>query len=233
MNLQDHQQAVGVRGREAMWLDDRVAAVEAVHAEIDQHTSLFAQQTGLACPEGCGRCCHSPEVETTVSDLFPLALKLFEFGVVGEILQRLADRGDDSRCVLFNADSLNETLGRCSMYQWRPSICRLFGFAGRRDADGLPQFNACRIHSQTMPETVSAAKQAVADHRIALPILSDLAGKVHVVAPGGSCRPLPINVALRDAIHNVGLHVSMMEAQREDDTDGTTPAPRVPPLRAA
>jgi Fe-S-cluster containining protein len=240
MNFQHHQQAIVERESGASAFQQRVAAVSQAHEEIDRHTTAFADTTGIACPENCGRCCHSPQVETTVADILPLAVELVQTGQADAVIQRLDERIGDPRCVLFAPDAHDESRGRCTMYAWRPSICRLFGFAGRIDPDGKPQFSACRTHTQVMPEIVAAAKQAIAEGRISLPILSDLAGCVRAAAPGGMSRPMPINAALREAIHAAGLHVWLAAIQdngddnNNNDNDGNDgkPTPHLPPLAA-
>lgn len=213
--------------------EPRAAAVAAVHAEADQQTRAFAERTGITCPPGCGQCCLSPHVETTVADLLPLAEHVVQTGRAEAILQRI-EAATDPRCVLYDADPADPARGRCSMYALRPSICRLFGFAGRRDADGNPQFTACRIHRDTMPEVVAAAQQAVGERRIGLPIFADMTRAVTAAAPNSDGRPRPINDALRQAIHAVALTARLR--QLTDDTgddDLTPPTPRVPPRRKA
>lgn len=209
--------------------EQRVSAVSAVHAHIDEQTERFAQQSKVRCPDGCGACCHSPHVEATVADLLPLASELVRTGKASQVLQQLDEQRDGPRCVLFAADVQNPTRGRCTVYGLRPSICRLFGFAGRRDADGKPQFTACRVHTQQMPDTVAAAREAVASGSIALPILSDLASQVTAVSPGESGVPQPINEALREAIHRVALRAMLAD----DDSDDDDTTPRMPPREAA
>jgi len=203
-----------------------VHAVAAVHAAIDVQTEAFSHSTGITCPPGCGACCHSPHVEAAIADVMPLAEEIVRRGEAAAVLARLND-ASDLRCVLFDADADDVMKGRCSMYAWRPSVCRLFGFAGRRDADGQPQFTACRVHTQLMPEVVAAAREAVASGTIALPILSDLAGQASAVASGASATPRPINDALRQAIMHVGLQMQL--ASLAASTDDSPDSPKRPP----
>jgi len=213
-------------------------AVAAVHAKIEKRTATFARATGLKCPPGCGQCCLSPDVETTVADVLPMAEQIVARGRADEILARL-EAAPDTRCILYDADPENPTRGQCSMYDVRPSICRLFGFAGRRDPDGNPELSACWIHGVTIPDVVAEARAAVAERRIALPMFADLAGQAATAAPEHSGRLQPINDALLQAIQRVGLEStlrSMADADGngdDNDHDLTPPTPRIPPRRAA
>jgi len=224
--------------------EPRAAAVAAVHAAVDRRTRAFADATGIGCPPGCGQCCLSPNVETTVAELLPLAEHVVQTGRADEILDRIdtAAAAEDTRCVLFDADSDNPTRGRCSMYAHRPSLCRLFGFAGRRDADDRPEFSPCWIHGHTQPEQVAAARAEVHAGNIALPLFTEATMRVNAAAPNLDGRPQPINAALRRAIQSTGLSMALRSitvidvmkgrSDRGDD-DLTPPTPHIPPSRAA
>jgi Fe-S-cluster containining protein len=218
---------------------DENRSVAALHAAIDRTTSTFQERTALRCPDGCGWCCLSPDVETSAVDVGPLAAGIVRQGRATEFLDRIEThiQAGDRRCVLYEPDPADPARGRCSMYTFRPSICRLFGFAGRRDADGRPQFVACRVHGERMPETVAAAREAVADGTIRLPIFAELAGRIAAIATGPRGRPQPINHALREAIHAAGLKARLTAADEsvtaDDDQDGDGTRPTTPPRRAA
>lgn len=226
-----------------MNLPDRVAAA---HAEIDAQTRDFGAQTGLACPPGCGACCLSPDVETTPADMIPMADAILDAGHAAAMLGRLADRPGRAPCVLYEADPRDPRQGRCAMYARRPSICRLFAFAGRRDADGTPQFTPCRVQVAVMPDRARRARDGVRDGTIPLPIFADHAARVAMLAPGAMAATMPINDALRVALEKVGLArqcaaLEMASASADactaTDTDDSPGSPRTPrpvrPMRPA
>jgi Fe-S-cluster containining protein len=39
---------------------------------IDRQTKEFSKQTGLKCKNGCGACCSTPAIETTVAEVFKI-----------------------------------------------------------------------------------------------------------------------------------------------------------------
>jgi Fe-S-cluster containining protein len=204
-----------------------------VHAALDDRTRVFAAATGVRCPDRCGRCCRSPHVETTVADLLPLARELVGRGAAWDVLERIAARGNDASCVLYAPDRDDPDRGRCSMYDWRPSICRLFGFAGRRDADGRPQLSACRVHAEHQPEVTAGARSDVAAGRIPLPLFAEASLEIASAAPGFAARPRPINDALAEAVRGAALaaRLGAMRDQRDAETPPSTP--RRPAGRAA
>lgn len=208
--------------------------VETALRAIDDATSRFAAATGLRCPDGCGRCCLSPSVETTAGELAPLADEIVRRGAAGALLERLEASGGAGCCVLYESDAADPARGRCSMYAWRPSICRLFGFAGRRDGDGRPRFRACRVHVETAPAVAAAAVETVERGDLALPMFSEHAAAV-IAAADGSSRLEPINVALHHAIERAALAARLGEAHQtdRDDEDDRPTTPRRPTRRAA
>lgn len=224
--------------------DPQCTEVISVHAEIDQQTEAFQRTTGIRCPDGCGACCHSPHVEASVIDVLPLAVELVERELTESVIDRIheRERSGDTRCVLFDVDPADPQRGRCSMYAWRPAVCRLFGFAGRRDADGQAQYSGCKIHREVMPATVAAAQQAVREGRIPLPLFSDLAGKVNAIASDSRGRTQPINQSLREAMQrvalrrryltDVALEISASD-DHDDNNDRQPPSPHMPPEVAA
>ncbi|MBX3374303.1 MAG: YkgJ family cysteine cluster protein [Phycisphaeraceae bacterium] len=224
-------------------LEDRIAAAL---TEIDAETRAFGARTGLACPPGCGACCLSPDVETTPADMIPMAGALLDAGHAAAVLDRLTDRPGRAPCVLYQPDPLDPRRGRCAMYARRPSICRLFAFAGRRDAEGTPQFTPCRVHMETLPDRARTARDDVRAGTIPLPIFADHAARVAMLAPGAMARTMPINDALRGALEKVGLArqcaametaSALADACTAPDTDDSPGSPRTPrpvrPMRPA
>jgi len=212
-----------------------IDAVMRAYREVDDHTSRFASATGVRCPDGCGACCHSPHVEATEAELSPLARELLERGDIHMMLDRLAlaRESHDRRCVLFMpTPEGDETRGRCSAYAWRPTMCRLFGFAGQRGPDGEPRFTPCRRHVDIMPDVITDVRRSIEDGRISLPILSDLASRVRSATPPGPL--LPINEALEQALMRAAmtarLSAAMLDGDSPDDDDGDD---RRPPARPA
>ncbi len=224
--------------------DPQCAEVVSVHAKIDRQTEAFQRTTNIRCPDGCGACCHSPHVEASVIDVLPLAAELVERGLTESVIDRIheRERRGDSSCVLFHADPADPKQGRCSMYARRPAVCRLFGFAGRLDADGHPQYSGCRIHREVMPAAVAAARRAVRERRIPLPLFSRLAGEVNAIASDSLGRPQPINRALREALQRTALRRRYLaevdpddpgSGGHDDNNDRQPPSPHMPPEVAA
>lgn len=182
----------------------RVAALEAVYAGLDAAGERFARESGMACPPGCGACCRSPFVEASVLELIPMAARMFREGDAEAWLARTEDSGGKGPCVLYQATSPDGTLGRCTRYRERPALCRLFGFAGGRDKRGEVAFEVCRHLATVAPEVADGVRARVASG-VQVPVFAEALARVASVDPHLALPLLPINEALRRALHWVGL----------------------------
>lgn len=167
------------------------ATIPEAFARMDRATAAFAQASGLACPPGCGACCLSPEVESSVDELGPMAAHLCETGRAEAVLEALAHAGSPASCVLYQPEPGNPGRGRCGAYAHRPPLCRLFGFAAVRDKTGRPRLALCRVHRESAPETAERAARGVEEETCPAPFF------VEHTAPGPR---QPINHALREAL---------------------------------
>lgn len=192
-----------------------IQQVQGVLGEIDLGTARFADASGLACPSGCGQCCENPAVETTVLECLPLAYWLLTRPEgPDEALARLElNRGGAGPhpCVFYAATPGSPAgfgQGRCTVYEHRPGLCRLFGFAARLDRRGLSEPVICRIHRQTLPEAVARA-QTLADSGAPIPNFYEFATRFALLEPQLGTQQLPINEAIRQAIHKLGLWMTL------------------------
>lgn len=185
---------------------ERVEFVRALLEQAEAESAALRARTALACPPGCGACCLSPEVETTVAELLPMALELVRSGRAAALLETLAAETPDApkRCVLYAPDPDDPRRGRCQAYAERPLICRLFGFTARRDRLGRPRLAACATMRSVAPENVAAAERAI-EAGLPVAIGGDLSRLLAIELPGEGSQQLPINVALRRALERVLL----------------------------
>lgn len=181
-----------------------VERVLAAYREVDARIDRVREATGIACPEGCGGCCHSPEVECTVLELLPLGLIIYREGreaLVAGRLERLAAEGDRT-CAFFQPDPRTPRAGRCSVYAWRPLICRLFGFSARRTKSGDPELIPCAVMKEASPHAVARAEMGCRSG-LDVPNAQDEQMRIASIDPGLGGRRLPINRAIREALEHL------------------------------
>lgn len=212
-----------------------LAAIGGVYDRIEAAQTAFrarAAETGaaLACPDGCGACC-----EHFVPDVLPveaLAAAAFILTHRPELAGSAenATAGQGRACPFYDADRPE---AHCSIYQGRPLICRLFGYAAVLGKDGAPHFALCRH----MPSPLGLEERAWSGEALRglfgaePPVMAAFGAEILGLEPdaAGERRPLP--EALPAAIARLGLALRYAAFSRRDD--GDEPEPDAPSPRAA
>lgn len=116
--------------------------------DAGEHYAKLHSASGLKCPEGCGKCCFNPNVFCRPSELLPLAQEFIRRGEAENMLEKvnqlLSQSSVDQTCILLNIQNSAEYKGSCSMYEFRPLLCRSFGVFLRNDKEGNREFSLCR-----------------------------------------------------------------------------------------
>lgn len=175
-----------------------------IYKELDKRIASFKSATGLQCPPGCSICCREWPVETTILEVMPLAREIYlrweDDTVMSAIFEK--DQEQDSSCVLLNDASTGSDTVACGYYEFRPLICRLFGFASRRNKSGQIELMACRIVGESTPAEVRRAEIALSQG-LPLPVYQDAFMRISYIKPNIGSRRLPINKALKEAIETI------------------------------
>jgi Fe-S-cluster containining protein len=172
--------------------------------EASAATEEFAVRTGIRCREGCGQCCLKPGIEARVVEMLPMAMELLRLNEADQYYDKAA-ADPDGRCVFYAPEAGDETLGRCRHYRFRPSVCRLFGFAATGAKDGrAPQLVACSWHKKLQPQAVAAAQHQI-DRGAVVPQFAEFGLRLQMLGPAGTQELLAINRALMQAIEKLSL----------------------------
>ncbi len=172
-----------------------------IYREMDALSSRFQNATGLRCLPGCGTCCDTEEVEATVVEVIPLCWKILLGRDEERYLSAIAEMEERGtrRCVIYDPSETREAEGCCALYEFRPLVCRLFGFAARRDKKGGLEFAACKCLKDAAPEAVKRAQIGVGSG-LSVPVYQDAFMRVASVNPAMGFRRLPINQAIKEAL---------------------------------
>lgn len=185
-------------------IDQVIADVSALLAEISDSTLKFENDAGYHCRSGCGQCCLRPTVEAQVVELLPLAQYLIDLGI-GEEVYDLAAQNEEGACILYKGVPGNTEMGRCGHYEKRPSLCRLFGFAAVQKKTGAPELATCQWHKKLFPDEVRKT-QARIDAGEEVPLFSEYSMRIHNLSPSSSWGfRYPINRALKIALEKLLL----------------------------
>ena len=188
-------------------LEELAFKVVELYRDLDAAVAGFVSRSGLACPPGCSHCCLSEKVEATVLECLPLAFELFRTFQAELILKRLERCDNENRCILYRSDYAETGLLGCTQYPYRAVVCRLFGFAGNRDRDGISRLALCRVMKETAAPNLIPMAFAARD--IPMPLFADAGLRITTLHPGLGTERLPINSALRQALLKVGIMLQM------------------------
>ena len=172
--------------------------------EIHKKTIVFKFACGIRCLSDCGHCCDSQKIEATVPEFFPLAVKIYEEKREDEIISRIEERmqTEDKRCILYQPDPEVPGNGKCSEYEHRALLCRLFGFSARKNKVGNKEFCACRAVKKKQPELIKNADKYVAEGG-EIPIYQEISLRWMSLFPTMGLETMPINEALLKALEIV------------------------------
>lgn len=178
-----------------------IESVTTFFSEIDSRIKQLKIATGLRCPSGCGVCCESRNVETTVLETLPLANRIYDAGEEGFWASRIesALANNDARCVFYAPEPDAPGSGRCSIYPWRPGVCRMFGFAARRDKHGCLEFRSCKRINTEFSDIVADVV-----HRLPrlpeIPVYQNVFCQIMAIHPELGRRKRPINRAVMEGL---------------------------------
>jgi Fe-S-cluster containining protein len=180
---------------------DQSSLVMEIYREMDAFALRFQNATGLRCLPGCGTCCDTEEVEATVVEVIPLCWQILLSREEEKYLSAIAEMEElgSQRCVIHDPAPSREAGGYCSLYEFRPLVCRLFGFAARRDKKGGLEFVACKWLKNATPEAVKRAHFGLGSG-LPVPVYQDAFMRVASVNPAMGFRRLPINRAIKEAL---------------------------------
>lgn len=181
----------------AMSILRRVRSIRIIFSNLDKEIRRASTSVGISCPDTCGMCCEKKDIEATPLEFLPLAMHWFENGIASEKLAELKEK-QDGICICYK-NLGSGGLGRCSCYENRGLICRLFGYSVNPDRNGNMRFLSCRIikdslESRSLTSSISAAS---------FPVMADWYKKLLQIEFSLGNQYYPINTAIITAIETV------------------------------
>jgi Fe-S-cluster containining protein len=164
--------------------------LQKLYEEMSDTFSAYQSGTGLNCIAGCGRCCLNPEIEASILEMIPFALKIYDQGQLDEWLLKLEER-ENPLCILLVND-------RCSSYQERPSVCRMFGAAGT--------FNKHNEVTHSICKYIKELNANIPEANASTPLIPQWSSKLSVLDPDLIGNKLPINLAMKGALEKIAFY---------------------------
>lgn len=185
-----------------MSIEDRVSLVEVLFKQLDSEIANFQKSTALGCAVGCGKCCTNSEIDASPLEFLPWAFHLFLNGNAEKVLSTLQNTTSGICHIYSPLSVLDQNNGRCSEYQYRGLICRLFGFSANSDKYGQLRLATCKIIKEGQKEAFEKTAKAINYGRSA-PIFTDYYMNLSQIDFKLGNLILPINKALIFAVEEV------------------------------
>ena len=176
----------------------------------DQMWDAFSQYqaaSGLNCLVGCGKCCNNPEVEASVLEMFPLALRILDENKLEEWLDKL-DNSSQDHCLMYEPHTPDGSKGQCGVYKERPSLCRMFGVAGFYNKHQEVTLSVCKLIREKYPDLTKIRESEVSGKT---PMLITWSYRLAQIDPGLIQDRMPINQALKKALERIALYAQYQE----------------------
>jgi Fe-S-cluster containining protein len=174
-----------------------------IYDEMWKSFSDYQKASGLHCLEGCGKCCNNPEVEASVLEMIPLALRMLDENKLDYWLDKL-EHPSQSHCLMYEPHSPDGTLGQCGVYQERPSLCRMFGVSGFYNKHREVTLSVCKLIREKYPELTKTREGEVSEEKT--PMLITWSYRLAQIEPALIQDRMPINQAFKAALEKVALY---------------------------
>lgn len=174
----------------------RIRKIKTIYKDLEEKQKKFAKIFNVSCLKGCGSCCEhfNPDI-TEVEALF-VAYGLISEKKEKEVLEKL-EKSEKGYCPLYNKDDLEH---HCTIYKYRPLICRLFGFSSTLDKEQKPVYRACKYNNQACD--ISTCNMLM--HPESLVIMKDYGIMVEELDTNNTKTEL-VQTALKKAIEKIQL----------------------------
>lgn len=173
-----------------------------IYQEMSLTFGQFQASLKLPCLTGCGRCCLNPEIEASVLEMLPFALKIYDEGKLEEWLEQTENR-NQSWCLLFKGD-VTSGLGQCGHYGERPAVCRMFGVAGLKDKNQNSKLSICKFIREANPEKIKTIEEQNSTQEI--PMLSQWYSRISSLGDPSMQERIPINQAIEEALKKIAFN---------------------------
>ena len=182
--------------------------LQSIYDEMWKSFSDYQKGSGLLCLEGCGKCCNNPEVEASVLEMLPLALRMLDENKLEEWLDKLENPAQD-HCLMYVPHSPDGSLGQCGVYHERPSLCRMFGVSGFYNKHREITLSVCKLIREKYPDLTKIRESEVSEEKT--PMLVTWSYRLAQLDPALIQDRMPINLAFKKALEKVALYALYQE----------------------
>jgi len=185
----------------------RLKKIPLVYDKLEKQQKRFSERFCVHCKTGCGICCEHFTPDLTNLEAEYLALGLISEERDDEVVKMMEERDPENpACPFYNQ---TDEMHHCTVYKWRPLICRLFGGAASRNKAGHAVFKNCKWNENTHEITTKTLES----HKRDLVIMGDY-GWMLEENEAGDIQTALLPEALERAISKVRLMLDLKEKSK-------------------
>ena len=150
--------------------------------EMDEINNNFSKKYDISCVSTCnGQCCLKKDVEVNPVELLPLVIDLYEKNEIFQFYNEAKNK-ENEHCLFFKN-------GKCSIYEKRTVLCRLFAFASIYNRKKEKTLSIC---SQIKENKTFNFTQSEIDESANI---VDFSSKIATLLPNWNNNPMSLNKA--------------------------------------
>ena len=190
-------------------LYEHIVRTAQIYSDLEKHQEFFCSGFNVHCKEGCGSCCEHFVPDITEREAEYLAFGLISEGRAETVLEKVSQTDHDNPpCPLYDIDNKEH---HCTVYPYRPLICRLFGAAASKSKDGHPVFRNCKWNDNPGLEIPS---HVLEEHKEYLVVMSDYGMRLEEEEINDTDTSMIYDALLR-AVNKVDLILELNEQQKQ------------------
>jgi len=186
----------------------RLEVLKKMYAELEKKEQEFCDFFCIHCTHGCGKCC-----ERFVPSITELEAAYLAYGLIinkqDDIVLKQLEQIDENTLVTCPLYNFNDPDHHCTVYAFRPLICRLFAASASKDKNGDPIYRNCKFNSLSCDVT----SEMLEKNKEHLVIMSDYGEQLNNIESNGG-QEEPLNIALIKAINKIRF---LMELEEESE----------------
>jgi len=168
--------------------------LQSLYDEMGKTFGDLQKKSELPCLPECTKCCSNPDIEASPIEMIPMALAIFESPDFESIYEKLT-LSEGLPCLMMDGK-------KCTRYEQRPSVCRMFGVAGYFDKNHQKTLSVCKLIKEAKPDQYSKTLLKV---DASTPMMADWFSRLKSLHPQIDQNRQPLNMALRNALEKVAL----------------------------
>ena len=175
-----------------------------LYKDLGAQINQLKEAYNINCISNCSKCCYYENVYANILEFIPFVLDLYEQNLLNDFYYfKFQECNSSNVCILLNQIDKTNGFGKCSFYENRGLICRLFGYSAIINKNNEKMFSTCRDIKLNFSDNIKELSNNISN--LSIPVFYEYYLKLYSFNPGFSKDNYPINIAIKKAIEFIFL----------------------------